>query len=76
MEPAQKNSQGSRPALAQAAKDHRGHPLLRSLEAYLEDEIGKHHRAIVKCDDPMEVYRLQGRVTQLQSMESAIKEPK
>ena len=50
--------------------------MLRSLEAYLEDEIGKHHRAIVKCDDPMEVYRLQGKLTQLQSMESAIKEPK
>ena len=50
--------------------------MLRSLEAYLEDEISKHHRSIVKCDDPKEIYRLQGMLTQLRGMESAIKEPK
>uniref|UniRef100_A0A6M3X5R6 Uncharacterized protein n=1 Tax=viral metagenome TaxID=1070528 RepID=A0A6M3X5R6_9ZZZZ len=76
MEQAQRNSLGSRQGLAALAKEHRGHPLLRSLEAYLESEQAKYHRDMVKTSDPVELYRMQGRLLQLQALDVAIKEPK
>lgn len=76
MEQAQSNLPHSRNALAAAAKLHRGHPFLQALELNLEGEARKVMLAMAQANEPIEIYRAQGKLLAINVLIAAIKEPK
>ena len=75
MEQAQPNSLESRAALAKAAQQAPGHPLLLALESHLSRELESLTKTLATSSEQVELYRAQGRYEALGALRRLLKRP-